>query len=350
VLTGEAGIGKTRCADELVSVAGALGVQMLIGRCPQEPAAPPLWPIVAALRGLAQDQPELANRARELLARGPDDSGVDGGGPSASARFWLIERASHLLRDVAAARPTLLILDDLHWADAASLGLLGFIAQELRELPLCILVTLRDGEHQPGSHEPLQRLLRHAHTIPLRALDDAQVAELLEKVGSERPSDALAGAIRRAAGGIPLFVQEVVRSLLLEHGARALGRLPPEAVRPPEIARDLLRQRIHRLPPATISLLAQAAVIGDTFDLSLLLALVELDPDVLLDRLEPAIAEGQIESDAPHTYRFVHSLFQAVLYDDLPASERVAIHRKLATLLRSRVTTTYHCPRATTSR
>ena len=336
VLTGEAGIGKTRCADELVSVASAHGVQMLIGRCPQEPAAPPLWPIVAALRGLAQDQPELAARARELLSRDSAETGDDASGPSASARFWLIERASHLLRDVAAARPTLLILDDLHWADAASLGLLGFIAQELRDLPLCIVVTLRDGERQPGSHEPLQRLLRHAHTIPLRALDDAQIAELLEKVGSERPSDALASAIQRAAGGIPLFVQEVVRSLLLEHGAPALSRLPPEAVHPPEIARDLLRQRIHRLPAATIALLSQAAVIGDTFDLSLLLALVELEPDVLLDRLEPAIAEGQIESDAPHTYRFVHALFQAVLYDDLPASERVAIHRKLATLLAAR--------------
>ncbi|HMI90730.1 MAG TPA: AAA family ATPase, partial [Polyangiales bacterium] len=335
VLTGEAGIGKTRCADELAALAGSLGVQTLVGRCPQEPAAPPLWPIAAALRAVAEEYPELAERARELLTRNHGD-GKAGEDLSSSARFWLIERAAQLLRDVAATRPTLLILDDLHWADATSLGVLGFIAQELRELPLCIVVTLRDGERQPSNHEPLQRLLRHAHTIPLRALDGGQVAELVEKLSGQRPTDALAEAVRRAAGGIPLFVQEVVRSLMLEHGAKALGQLSPEAVRPPELARDLLRQRIHRLPSPTISLLSQAAVIGDTFDLSLLLGLVELEPDVLLDRLEPAIAEEQLESDAPHTYRFVHSLFQAVLYDDLLASERVAIHRKAAALLAAR--------------
>ena len=335
VLTGEAGIGKTRCADELAALAGALGVQTLVGRCPQEPAAPPLWPIAAALRGVAQEHPELAERARELLARNHGD-GNSGDELSSSARFWLIERAAQLLRDVAATRPTLLILDDLHWADATSLGVLGFVAQELRDLPLCIVVTLRDGERHPGNHEPLQRLLRHAHTIPLRALDGAQVAELVEKLSGQRPSDALAEAVRRAAGGIPLFVQEVVRSLMLEHGANALGHLLPDAVRPPELARDLLRQRIHRLPSATMTLLSHAAVIGDTFDLSLLLGLVELEPDVLLDRLEPAIAEEQLESDAPHAYRFVHSLFQAVLYDDLLASERVAIHRKVAALLAAR--------------
>jgi len=127
-----------------------------------------------------------------------------------------------------------------------------------------------------------------------------------------------------------------VRSLLREHGEQALLRLPPEDVRLPALARDLLRERILRLPQATIELLSSAAVIGDSFDLSLLLALCELDPEALLERLEPALAEGQLQSDAPHSYRFVHSLFQSVLYDELAAARKVAIHRRIGMLLLQR--------------
>jgi DNA-binding winged helix-turn-helix (wHTH) protein len=337
ILTGEAGIGKTRCAAELSASAGALRVQTLFGRCPQEPAAPPLWPFAMAFESAAREHPELAARARELMSS--IGAGQEALAPDAQsgARFELIARVAALLRELAETRPTLLILDDLHWADASSLSLLAFIAPELRELPLCIVATLRDGGREPGASpdQPLQRLSRYAHTIPLGAFDTTQVAELVQLIGHHRPSEPLADAVRRAAGGIPLFVQEVVRSLVLEHGERALERLSPDAVRLPELARDLLRQRIHRLAQPTIEALSQAAVIGESFDLSMLLALVELEPEVLLERLEPAIAGGQLESDAPHTYRFVHSLFRSVLYDDLPAAERVATHRKLATLLAS---------------
>jgi DNA-binding winged helix-turn-helix (wHTH) protein len=334
VITGEAGIGKTRCADELVRITRAMGVQVLWGRCPQEPAVPTLWPIAAALRGLARDLPKLAGRIHEIIA----DANAPPAEQHNGERFWLIEQVAALLTELAATRPSLLILDDLHWADAGTLDLLGFIAPELRDMSLCIVATLRDGELQPdsASDRPLRRVLRHAQTIPLGTLDTDQVAELAQLIGTHRPSDALAEALRRAAGGIPLFVQEVVRSLLREHGEHALLRLSPDGVRLPALARDLLRERIQRLPEATLELLSSASVIGDSFDLSLLLALSELEPEVLLERLEPALLEGQLQSDAPHSYRFVHSLFQSVLYDDVPAARRVAIHRKLGTLLLGR--------------
>jgi DNA-binding winged helix-turn-helix (wHTH) protein len=337
VITGDAGIGKTRCADELAAMARGLGLQVLAGRCPQEPALPILWPIAAALSALARERPDIAARARKLLGDAHASAALDASQPS-GARFRLIEQVASLLDEVAAFRPTLLILDDLHWADAGTLDLLGFMAPELRSTALCVVVTLRDGELQPGSarDQPLRRLLRHAHATPLATLDADQVAQLAESIGHHRPSDALAEAVRRAAGGIPLFALEVVRSLLREHGEQALLRLTPESVRPPLLARDLLRVRIERLPDATRELLGIAAVIGDSFDLSLLLALSELEPESLLERLDPAVAEGHLRSEAPHTYRFVHSLFQSVLYDDLSATRKVAIHRKLGNLLLSR--------------
>ncbi|MFI5309218.1 MAG: ATP-binding protein, partial [Polyangiales bacterium] len=166
--------------------------------------------------------------------------------------------------------------------------------------------------------------------------DTAHVAELAERIGSHRPSDELAEAIRRASGGVPLFVREVVRSLLREHGGPAFGRLRADAIRPPALARDLLRERIRRLPEQTRALVSSAAVIGESFDLSLLLSVAELEPEVLLERLEPAIGEGQLASESPHTYRFVHALFQAVLYDDVPVAERVALHHRLGKALLER--------------
>jgi DNA-binding winged helix-turn-helix (wHTH) protein/tetratricopeptide (TPR) repeat protein len=337
VLTGASGIGKTRVADELSSYARAAGLQVLWGRCPQHAAVPTLWPIAAAFRGLSREQADLAARMQDAVAGG-DEAAASPEDRRAGARFWLIERVAALLNEAVAARPTLLILDDLHWADAGTLDLLGFLAPDLRDAPLVVVATLRDGELSPGSalDQPMRRMLRYARTIPLVALDASEVADLTQTLCDQRPSEALAEAIRRAGGGVPLFVQEIVRSLAREHGAQALARLSPDAVRLPALARDLLRQRIQRLPPATIELLSSAAVIGDVFDLSLLLGLVELDPETMLERLEPALAEGQLEIDAPHTYRFVHTLFQSVLYDDLPAAQRVAMHRKIGTLLLSR--------------
>src|SRR6185295_2640489 len=107
-------------------------------------------------------------------------------------------------------------------------------------------------------------------------------------------------------------------------------------VRIPALARDVLRERIEQLPQPSIDLLANAAVIGEQFELPLLGALLELEPEALLDRLAPAVALGLLQSEAPHAYRFVHSLFQAVLYEDLRAAQRVTIHRKLGELLAMR--------------
>jgi DNA-binding winged helix-turn-helix (wHTH) protein/tetratricopeptide (TPR) repeat protein len=342
VLTGEAGIGKTRCVDELAMLARPRGVQVLYGRCPPDLAVPTLWPIAAAIAALVRDRPELAARARTLIAATtgtvattPETARTDAPGDT---RFRLIEQAASFLRELTAQQPALLILDDLHWADAGSLELLGFIAPELHAWPLSVVATLRDGELQTGSArgQPLRRLLRHARTIPLGAFDSAEVAELAQLIAHRRPSDALAEAMRQAARGIPLFVEEIVRSLLRQHGEQAWPSLGADTVRPPGLARDLLRERIQRLPAPTIELLSSAAVIGASFDLSLLMALVELEPDVLLERLEPALAGGELGSDAPHTYGFRHSLFQSVLYDDMPAPQRAAIHRKLGSLLLAR--------------
>ena len=339
LLTGEAGIGKTRCAEQLLLEASKLGMRTLSGRCPQEPGTPPLWPIASALRRAQQDGTDLFARARaffDALETSTESESDGGAGP---AGFRAIEQAATLLRDVAASRPTMLMLDDLHWADVSTLRLLAFLAPELREMPLYILATVREGaEAKGGAIEQVRhQLIRHAQTVALGPFGRDDVAALVETASGRRPNADLAEAIRRASGGVPLFVQEVVRTLELEHGAAKFDALPPGAVRVPDLARDLLRERVRRLPARTIEVLSHAAVLGEHFDLALLAALVELEPDDLLEHLEPATLDGQLTVEGPHTYRFAHAMFQSVLYDDLPPRQRVAIHRKAAILLGARV-------------
>jgi len=338
VLTGEPGIGKTRCTDELLARAPALGVRTLFARCPQEPDTPPLWPVLSALARLDDDAEPLAARARALMSDAVDQREGGATASDESARFFRIEQVASLLRELARARPTLLVLDDLHWADAGTLRLLAFLAPELRELRLCVVATSRDpGPESSDQHHALRlQVARHAHTLPLSALDTGQVAELVTALAGRKPSPELAEAVRRAAGGVPLFVQEVVRTLVLEHGPDALSALSPDAVSVPQLARDLLRQRIARLPRDTVELLSRAAVIGESFDLSLLASLAELEPEILLDRLDTARGEGQLKPEAPHVYSFVHSLYQTVLYADMPAAQRVALHHQVGKLLEAR--------------
>jgi DNA-binding winged helix-turn-helix (wHTH) protein/tetratricopeptide (TPR) repeat protein len=338
LLTGEAGIGKTRCTDELIARAPAHGLRALRGRCPQEPDTPLLWPIVSALEPLADTLPEVAARARALGRQAREHDGSAASLSDEGALFGRLEQIADLLREAVAACPTLLVLDDLHWADAGTRRFLAFLAPELRELPLCVVGAQREAENAAAASADSVRypIARHAHTLPLAALDGEQVAELLSAVAGSRPSTALAEAVRRASGGVPLFVEEVARTLALELGEQGLDALPPEAVRVPQLARDLLRERVRRLPRETGELLSLASVIGERFDLSLLSALARLEPEALLDRLEPARIEGQVVCEAPHLYRFAHALHQSVLYADLPPSRCVELHREVGALLDAR--------------
>jgi DNA-binding winged helix-turn-helix (wHTH) protein len=334
VITGEAGIGKTRCAEELARIAKVLSVQALIGCSVQVPGAPPLWPIDSALR---QSKEPAAESVRRLIAGLGEHVEADSAEREAGARFRSLEAIARGLHELAAVRPTLLIVDDAHWADAMTLQLLAFIAPQLAQSSLCIVVTLRDRERDNGSprDRSFAQLTRFAQSIPLGTLDVAQVAELMTGIAGYAPDAELADAVHRASGGVPLFVQEVVRSLVREHGPR-LEQLASSAVRIPELARDLLTRRIEQLPESTRETLVCAAVIGEHVELALLAALCGLEPEVLLDRLAPAIAEGQLEPVAPHVYRFAHVLFHRVLLDGLPLNKRVALHGKLGQLLSAR--------------
>jgi DNA-binding SARP family transcriptional activator len=189
LVSGETGVGKTRLADELASRAKDAGARVLWGRCSKHGGAPPYWPWTQALRGLDGDPPEL-------------DPTLD-----QSARFRLFVDVASALRRAAARQPLLVVLDDLHRADEASLSLLEFVAGELAEMHVAIVGTYLDGPDVPPA---LATTADHAahHRLRLRPLDADDVARFLELAG-ETASDA--AAVHAETGGNPRLVWQRVR-------------------------------------------------------------------------------------------------------------------------------------------
>ncbi len=331
LLAGEAGIGKTRCANELARAAYEQDMVAWSARCVDVVGAPVFWPFIQILRGVAHERPALAPRCQDLLSRmlvlEGEGEGETDDEQRTSGRFWLLDGVSQLVQDAAREAPLLLLLDDLHWADAGSLDLLGFLAPELSSVPLLVVGTLRD-ELDEGSEPLLRRIVRHAERIPLSRLDVDDVRSYMTAVLGAEPAESLAEAVHRAAAGNPLFLQETVRALIAAHGAEAVGKLKADEVRPPDVARDVLRGRMSSLPESERDLLAIASVLGEDFELSILQALAEAEPDELLSRLEGAVRTGLLAAQAPHRYRFTHDLIRSVLYGDLPTPRKVALHRR----------------------
>ena len=340
LVVGTAGIGKTRCVDELSERARALGFRVWSGRCVEDAWAPVYWPWVQVVRQLvrelATEQPTLAEQGHALLTRLGRVEGSASDTEEAQApetNFWWLDGVSQLLLSAARARPVLLALDDLHWADAATLDLLAFLAPELRHAPLLIVATQRDGR-EVLHPRALQRLSRHADRIALSALSVDDVRDYLRLVTHGQTSDpSLQQAVHAATAGNPLFLQQTLRGLLASHGERGLASLSPSAVKPASIARDVLGASLRVLSPATRELLSLASVLGESFPVALLQALSEHAIEDLLGLLESARSEGLLIAEEPVSLRFCHGLLRAVLYEALPNDQRLGHHRHVAQIL-----------------
>lgn len=362
MLVGEPGVGKTRLADELAAHAQALGVQTLWGRCWEGGGAPAFWPWVQVLRSLAasrspdelvallgRDAEAIAQLAPDVVpgstSRAPRDS--SGGAASSAAdseqaRFRLFDALSGFLVRASAARPLLVVVDDLHWADEASLRLLQFVVGELRGAAIALLGTYRDVEVrlQPARAALLAQLGRDAECIALRGLDRDSVAAYIEAIVGRVPSAALVEALHDATEGNPFFVEEVVR-LMGDGGGLELA--PTAPMRIPETVRETIRRRLELLSDATRSALAVASVLGRDFELAMLRRVMTIagvssgdEAAALGDRLDEAVVlRVVLRSDVPAgTFRFAHALIQETLYDDLEAARRVDLHRTVADVLR----------------
>ncbi len=358
LIAGEAGQGKTTLAAEAARRAHAEGAIVLLGRCDEELGVP-YAPFAEALNHyvshapeelltahVAAHGPELSRLTRALRSRVQGLAQPSEGADAETERYVLYAAVLGILAAACEERPVVLVLDDLQWADVASLQLLRHLVKEADPLQLLILGTYRDTELSPTHPlaETLGALRREPGVgrITLKGLDDDEVVQYLESAAGHDLSKEgleLAHAVYGETDGNPFFVSEMLRHLT-ESGAvykDDAGRwaATTDAITLPNSVREVVATRVARLGEQSIRVLSVAAVIGRDFELSHLSRVTNRDEDDLLDLLDAA-AEAAVVREvpaAPGRYTFSHALVQHTLYQELGATRRARIHRQVGEAL-----------------
>jgi tetratricopeptide (TPR) repeat protein len=346
LISGEAGMGKTRLVEELTTYAHLRDALVLWGRCYEGDGAPPYWPWMQVIRAYSVDHDrdaladamgpgaaDIAQIVSEIRRRLPGLELPPASVGEQQARFRLFDSVTTFLLNASRREPLVVVLDDLHYADRPSLALLEFVAAQLGRARLLVVATYRDTEIH--AEQPLAQTLaelarvRPPHRIALRGLTRAQVARYVAMTAGVEPDYALVDAVHAKSEGNPFFVGEIVRLLSAE------GRLEDaaaEIVVPREV-RELIARRLAPLSPACLEALTTAAVIGRDFELRVLQEVTCFATERLLELLEEAQAARVILDSAPGAYRFAHVLISDTLADGLSASRRRRLHRQVGEAL-----------------
>jgi len=345
LLSGEPGIGKTRTAMEFSAIAESHDALVLWGHCQEWDGAPAYWPwmdpLRSAISSLDGADPTISPEDRAvaiatLLPEIRQYLSTTANAPSLEpeqARFQMFDGIRSFLRDRAAERPLLLILDDLHWADEPSLLLLQFVARGIGDSRLLILGTYRDTEMDRHALGPtLAGLARDPHNrqITLRGLAERDVAGYIRQVGGDDASGALVETIYTKTDGNPFFVVEMTRLLAAEGRLTNVsdGGLPPRHI--PDSVREAIRRRLDRLPEECNRLLLIASVVGREFSTRILAHVADQSIDTIFDQLDVASRTRLIdELTTQGQYRFSHALIQETLYEEIGTSRRLRLHKRV---------------------
>jgi predicted ATPase len=344
-VAGAAGMGKTRLASELAREARGLGFEVRVGRCLDREGALPFWPWVQVLRGLIRSE-RTAATARQLYAalpelwwiaavrarpaQAPDYADLD----RAEVRFRFFDAAGVFLQRVSEAHPLLICLDDLHWADEASLLLLEFAMASLHGARIHLLGAFRDP---PRPEHTLSRVLaagareQFTERVDLRGLAREGVAVLLGHAGGKAVAPAVVDAVMASTVGNPLFVTELAK--LAAHGELDVTELRRELPVPARV-RDLARWQFARLSESCQRILQPLSVIGSELELAALACAVQTPRHEVLAALSEAEAVGLVVANREQTrFAFVHDLVRESIYRDLSIAARMRLHRLVAEAL-----------------
>lgn len=355
LVTGPAGMGKTRLVEEAAARIPGRGVTVITGNCYAMEAGTPYQLISDLMRKavpLADDQLSPVSRA-DLARLVPTLLGDDGDAEGAArlnvpdASIRLQEAVTDVIRLLAAAGNGLwLVTEDLHWADPASLACLNHALRRCGDLPLMVLATLRDEEVSFDSplmdwptssvHAPAPTTLIQLPPLPPDQLE-ALVSQLVDAGASQ-----LAALLRTETAGNPLFVVETLRAMI-EQGVlyaetednwqlRAEALPQPSELPMSDVVLRVIRGRIRRLARATQEVLTVAAVIEHDIDERLLARLVD-EPDALDLALDELLRAFILEETSPGLYQFTHIKTREIVYADASAPRRRFLHRRVAAVL-----------------
>jgi DNA-binding CsgD family transcriptional regulator len=347
VLAGETGIGKTRTVREFCRWAEGQGACVLAGGC-YEGWSPPYGVFTEALarhvRSVSRKtlltqagsdasvltalMPELRPALRDL----PSPPAL----PPDEARFRAHEALAGFLRRIS-ERTLVVLLDDLQWADSATLEFLSHLGRVLAESRMLVVGTYREPE--VGLAHPLSQTLAELDRqgacvrLRLKELERDESAKLIERIAGTAAPPELLDAILARTGGNPFFLGEVILHLLEE--GHELGDEELEMPGIPESVRQAVGQRLGRLETGTASVLGVACAFSRPFDFSVLGDLTDLSEDRLLTCLDEALAARFLREAEGGRYDFAHSLVRDSLYGELTSSRRARLHRRIALALES---------------
>ena len=327
-LSGEAGIGKTRTAHEIARRAQARGATTLVTHVHEAPESPPFWPWAQIIRTFTGGRTDPARRqfldtVAPLLA---------GEVVSNGSQFALFEAVTRFFVTASRVRPIVIVFDDVHWADEASLRLLQFFAREVRDGAVLVVCTFRDASLPSDARARLLGgLLRESSSlsVPLRGMTLDEIRRFVEVTSGTVPSDAFTKSLYERSGGNPLYLHQLLKT---DWAERALTTTAHELASSMDLQQGLIEsicRHLDSLSEGARELLTLAAVLGREFQLAKFGIVSGLSPDVLSDRLDEAVRVRVLVRSKDGPYRFAHVLVRDVLYKKLSSAERAARHRSI---------------------
>ncbi len=345
LISGEAGIGKSRLTAETSFRAQAANFTTLKGYCSEQDVSYPYGPWVDALRAflaplnatdveqvLGAYAPVLISLLPELPLLLPSVLPIPPLDPTAE-KYRLFDTLARLFASLSVAHPLLIILEDLHWSDELSLELLHFCVRRIAPHPILILGTYRDDEAFPGLSHQLVDLQREGRVdeiklAPLTPLEVGSMVQAILQTGGSLSPDWLA-SLMSLTEGIPYFVEEMTKSL-------AQSGLPPQQWDSQQIPASLqhaIRQRVDNLTEETRHVLSLASVIGERFDFSLLQEITAEDEQSLMRMLKEMITAQLVIEQSADQFSFRHALTRQVIYGDMLLRERKKMHQMIGDVL-----------------
>ena len=369
LIAGEAGIGKTRLAKEFEKRASTQGCKVLVGNCVPSTQIPYLA-FLEALKGLsAEDAGGLsrAGRLKDAAKRSaPDLVGaipVIGGTAHALAKLLkeyrgddgdsdqenLLFGTLEVMRTESAKTPLIVHLDDLQWADSASIGMLHFLARNVHEMRIFLLGTYRTEEvldQEKGVHpflDSLQVMRREGivKEVDLHPLAETEVQKVISGMMQRPVASQVIQLVFKESGGSPLFAVETLRMLMSE------GRLVVKdgtwtmtgdgATHVPRTIQEVITRRMDRLSQNQRMILECASVIGERFDPSLIHESIGMDELHLLNELDALSKNFQLVAWDDGNYKFAHAKIKDVTYDSISKPKRVELHKRIGNSLEERL-------------
>ncbi|MEV4473301.1 MULTISPECIES: ATP-binding protein [Nonomuraea] len=328
LLGGEAGVGKTRLVQRFAEQCTAGGAHVLVGGCVELSTEGLAYaPFTAALRQLVREQGPAAvtgllpdGAERDLARLLPEFGEPNGDGETDTGRARLFEQFLTLLERLADHRPTVLVIEDIHWADRSSRDLIAFLSRNLRTPQVLMVMTYRsDDLHRQHPLRPVLAELGRVQGVlrlDLPRLSRDEVAQQMTAILGRTPEYAKIENVYERSEGIPLFVEA-----MLENG---------EGCTFPDSMQDLILASVERLPEETQRVLRVAAAGGNRVGHALLAAVSGLTDVALETALRPAIAGNVLQIADNRAYVFRHSLIREAVHDELLPGEHQRLHARYA--------------------